>query len=70
MRKDTRPSPCFTVLEATESWVGPGYEARNKVKTVERGISTYHPMYHFSVLIETLSLDRSKSSFKFWMLEL
>ena len=27
VRKDTRPSPRFTVLEAMESWAGPGYEA-------------------------------------------
>ena len=27
VRKDTRPSPLFTVLKATESWAGPGNEA-------------------------------------------
>ena len=27
VRKDTRPSPCFTVLKAKESWAGPGNEA-------------------------------------------
>ena len=26
--KDTRPSPRFTILEATKSWVGPGKEAK------------------------------------------
>ena len=28
MKKDTRPSPRFSVLQAVESWAGPGNKAR------------------------------------------
>ena len=31
MRKDTRPSPRFSVLIATKSWAGPGNEASTRV---------------------------------------
>ena len=47
VRKDTRPSPAFSVLQATESWAGPGNEA-----SVDSYVLCHHICHSFDVCVK------------------